>query len=195
MIASILIILSVGVTPAYAQEQGFSFVKPDFLFAITNWVENIRIDFASQEDKIALIQEFAFDKQTRIDEATARGEAVPLAIEERRLQLIAKVDTIGESKSVIDRFRADLNTLGELNEIRILYSQFPECIENCTDAEKQMFNDKVNSLDSWKEKCSGTFDIDNYDFTNDAFGKLSQLCPDLSKYGKNHLRSAISGYT
>jgi len=193
MITSVLII-SLGVTPAFAQ-QGFSFAQPDFIFRITNIIEDIRIGFASAQDRIELIREFALDKQTRIDEATAKGEIVSMAIEERRLILIQKAFDEPNSISVANSIRAELNKISEMNEIRILYSQFPDCIENCTVNEKRMFNDKVNSLDTWKNKCHGTFDIDNYDYTITSYDKLTKLCPDLSKYTQKHLRLTVIGST
>ncbi len=176
-------------------QQGFSFVKPDFLFQITNWIEDVRISITPFEDRADLIREFALDKQTRIDTALQRGETVPLAIEERRKELILESLAVDTTGNVFITIKSELDKLGEFNEIRILYSQFPDCIDNCTDQQKIDFNDRVNNLDTWQNKCMGTFDINNYDFSDNAFGKLSQLCPDLSKYSKNHLRTAISGYT
>lgn len=182
-------VVSIGISPVYAY--GFSFSESNFLFKVQNVIEDIRINLASPPDKITLIKEFALEKQAIIDTKTINGEKVPLDIEERRLELIDKSDNIAESVDVITQLKNELNQLGEMNEIRILYSQFEDCKINCTDQQLLDFNEKVNALDSWNNKCQGTFDIDDYDYSMNAFDKLSSKCPDLYKYSKNHLITAI----
>lgn len=193
-----ILIGSVAMTPAFAQSdnsRGFAFAQPDFTFRIINIIEDIRLGFASGQDKVELIKEFAKDKQTRIDTALSRGETVSLAIEERRIELVDKALGTGyvlESNGQLP-FYQEINQISEMNEIRILYSQFDECTVSCTESEKQEFNDKVNSLETWKNKCSGSFDIDNYDYSNGGFDKLSNSCPDLKQYDRNTLLSKILG--
>ena len=185
-----LLMVSIGISPVYAY--GFSFSESNFLFKVQNVIEDIRINLASPPDKITLIKEFALEKQAIIDTKTINGEKVPLDIEERRLELIDKSDNIAESVDVITQFKNELNQLGEMNEIRILYSQFEDCKINCTDQQLLDFNEKVNALDSWNNKCQGTFDIDDYDYSMNAFDKLSSKCPDLYKFSKNHLKSVVN---
>ena len=185
-----LLIVSIGISPVYAY--GFSFSESNFLFKVQNVIEDIRINLASPPDKITLIKEFALEKQAIIDTKTINGEKVPLDIEERRLELIDKSDNIAESVDVITQFKNELNQLGEMNEIRILYSQFEDCKINCTDQQLLDFNEKVNALDSWNNKCQGTFEIDDYDYSMNAFDKLSSKCPDLYKFSKNHLKSVVN---
>jgi hypothetical protein len=180
-----VILVSNAVTPAVYAES-FSFVKPDFVFKITNIIEDIRLGLASAQDKIELIKEFAKDKQIRIDTALSRGESVPIEIEERRKALL-------DTSSIGETIKSELDRLGEMNEVRILYSQFPRCLETCTESEKELFNQKVNSLESWKSKCLGEFDIDSYENTNESFDKLAQKCPDLKNFSKNHLKSVVTG--
>ena len=189
-VIAILMVVSIGISPVYAY--GFSFSESNFLFKVQNVIEDIRINLASPPDKITLIKEFALEKQAIIDTKTINGEKVPLDIEERRLELIDKSDNIAESVDVITQFKNELNHLGEMNEIRILYSQFEDCKINCTDQQLLDFNEKVNALDSWNNKCQGTFDIDDYDYSMNAFDKLSSKCPDLYKFSKNHLKSVVN---
>ena len=189
-VIAILMVVSIGISPVYAY--GFSFSESNFLFKVQNVIEDIRINLASPPDKITLIKEFALEKQAIIDTKTINGEKVPLDIEERRLELIDKSDNIAESVDVITQFKNELNQLGEMNEIRILYSQFEDCKINCTDQQLLDFNEKVNALDSWNNKCQGTFDIDDYDYSMNAFDKLSSKCPDLYKFSKNHLKSVVN---
>ena len=186
-----LLVVSIGISPVYAY--GFTFSESNFLFKVQNVIEDIRINLASPTDKIELIKEFALEKQAIIDTKTINGEKVPLDIEERRLELIEKTDNIAESVDLITQLKNELNQLGEMNEIRILYSQFEDCKINCTDQQLQDFNEKVNALDSWNNKCQGTFDIDDYDYSMNSFDKLSSKCPDLYKFSKNNLKSVVNG--
>ena len=190
-VIAMIMVVSIGISPVYAD--GFSFSQSNFLFKIQNVIEDIRINLASPVDKIDLIKEFALDKQTIIDTKTKNGEKVPFDIEERRLALIEKTDNITESVNIVTNIKNELQNLGEMNEIRILYSEFEDCKLNCTDQQLQEFNDKVNSLETWKNKCSGTFDINDYDYSMNAFEKLTEKCPDLTKFSKNHLRIAVNG--
>ena len=189
-VIAILMVVSIGISPVHAI--GFSFSESNFLFKVQNVIEDIRIIVASPSDKITLIKEFALEKQAIIDTKTINGEKVPLDIEERRLELIDKSDNIEESVDVITQFKNELNQLGEMNEIRILYSQFEDCKINCTDQQLLDFNEKVNALDSWNNKCQGTFDIDDYDYSMNSYDKLSSKCPDLYKFSKNHLKSVVN---
>lgn len=190
-VIAMIMVVSIGISPVYAD--GFSFSQSNFLFKIQNVIEDIRINLASPVDKIDLIKEFALDKQTIIDTKTKNGERVPLDIEERRLELIEKTDKITESVNIVTNIKNELQNLGEMNEIRILYSEFEDCKLNCTDQQLQEFNDKVNSLETWKNKCSGTFDINDYDYSMNAFEKLTEKCPDLKKFSKNHLKTVVNG--
>jgi hypothetical protein len=190
-VIAILMVVSIGISPVHAI--GFSFSESNFLFKVQNVIEDIRIIVASPSDKITLIKEFALEKQAIIDTKTINGEKVPLDIEERRLELIDKSDNIEESVDVITQLKNELNQLGEMNEIRILYSQFEDCKINCTDQQLLDFNEKVNALDSWNNKCQGTFDIDDYDYSMNSYDKLSSKCPDLYKFSKNHLKSVVNG--
>jgi hypothetical protein len=189
------------VLPYAHAQQSFSFEQPDFIFQIQTIVEDIRLGFATGADKASLIVEFAKDKQTRIDTALARGETLPLAVEERRNELInteVKTETNSDGvrvETIFNNFNNEYNKLAELNEIRILYSQFDDCKMTCTEQDKQVFNDKVNSLDSWEKKCSGTFNIDNFDYSDSGFDKLSNSCPELKTYDRNSLLHRISGNT
>jgi hypothetical protein len=189
-VIAILMVVSIGISPVHAI--GFSFSESNFLFKVQNVIEDIRIIVASPSDKITLIKEFALEKQAIIDTKTINGEKVPLDIEERRLELIDKSDNIEESVDVITQLKNELNQLGEMNEIRILYSQFEDCKINCTDQQLLDFNEKVNALDSWNNKCQGTFDIDDYDYSMNSYDKLSSKCPDLYKFSKNHLKSVVN---
>ena len=151
MTLTVILVVTLGSQSAFAHttdiehtEKSFSFAQPDFVFKITNIIEDIRLQISSGQDKIELIKEFALDKQTRIDTALARGETVSLEIENRRTEIINKANNITPFESI----RKELEVLGEMNQIRILYSNFDECTTQCSEIEKEQFNEKVNSLDS-----------------------------------------------
>lgn len=198
MTLTVILVVTLGSQSAFAHttdiehtEKSFSFAQPDFVFKITNIIEDIRLQISSGQDKIELIKEFALDKQTRIDTALARGETVSLAIEERRNELLSERND--DHTTGLQVFRDKVNEVAELNEIRILYSQFDECTTSCSEIEKEQFNEKVNSLDTWQNKCSGDFDIHDYSLSNSSFDDLTQKCPDLKQYSKNHLITAMNG--
>lgn len=72
-----------------------------------------------------------------------------------------------------------LNNVGELNDIRILYSQ-ADAVGEADQATKDAYNAKVNSLETWNEFCLGEFDIDDYHPINDNIEKLEMACPELA---------------
>jgi len=197
LVMSIILVGFVSSQSAFAQSdnQGFKFTKESIIFGIQSWVEDVRINFAQSEDKIELIKEFVAEKQARIDNAVNKGENVSLDVEERRKELldVSKYGISSDDLEIFNNLKDEINVASEYNEIRILYSQFDDCTLNCTELEKQEFNDKVNSLDTWKLRCSGEFDIHEYALQQSSFDKLAQKCPDLNKFSQNHLKSAISG--
>ncbi len=203
MTLTVILVVTLGSQSAFAHttdiehtEKSFSFDQHDFVFKIKNIIEDIRLKISSGQDKIELIKEFALDKQTRIDTALARGETVSLAIEERRTDILDKIDknSGAVSNGVFGwSVPSEIVQLGEMNQIRILYSNFDECTTSCSEIEKEQFNEKVNSLDTWQKKCTGTFDIHDYALTDSSLDRLSNVCPDLNKYSKNHLSIALSG--
>ena len=68
----------------------------------------------------------------------------------------------------------------ELYDINKLYSEFPDVKARNNPQELQEFNDRVNSLESWKKYCNGSFDITNFDHDTLSFDKLAnQYCPPL----------------
>lgn len=189
--ALLVILVTVSAMPSvYAQ----SFLEPkeNFVFGIKNIIQDIIITISPEEKRGQLIADFAKQLQTEIDDKSKRGEVISLDIEERRKELLNK-EVMGNKVINLQSVKDEIASLGEMNEIRILYSQFPDCIKTCTDTDKQRFNDRVNSLETWKNKCSGTFDINNYKFNIDSFDKLSEQCPELKNYSHKHLRTVVSG--
>lgn len=173
--------------------ENFQTAQPTFIWKIQTFVEDIRLAISSGADKAELALKFAEQRQNEIDGLLQKGERVPQEIEDRRLQLLEKVEPNKTTRTVIDNVKQDLQTLGELNEIRILYSEFKTCNEKCTDQQKKEFNDNVNSLETWKSKCSGTFDINNYKNTDESFSRLAENhCPDLKKYPKLEINRIFS---
>lgn len=182
-----------------------SFTEPraDFGFAVKSFVQDIIIAVSPEEKRGERIAEFVFDLQKDIDAKTKRGEIVSLDVEDRRKDLMNRFETTVSNtqngitaklpSEALTNLKADLELLGELNEIRILYSQFPECLKNCTPEQKDIFNEKVNSLQTWDNKCTGKFNIDDYKWTDASFDDLSKKCPDLQKYDKMHLKLEVSG--
>lgn len=183
--------------------EGFSFAKPDFFFKIGNMFEDARIGLAlglldDKKGALELIKEFAENHQARVDEATSKGENVSMERNDRLNELYQKSVDIAEHddkelRDIWAETRRIVKEVGEWNEIRILYTQFDDCIRDCSDAEKQMFSDKVNALETWQNKCTGTFNINDYQYTYESFDKLTDKCTDLKNYSDKHLKSFVSG--
>ena len=175
-----------------------SFLEPkeNFIFGIKNFVQDVIITITPEENRGQVIAEFAREIQTTIDDKSKHGEVISLDLEERRKELLnTEVRIGGFSGRVIDmdNIRSEIESIADMNQIRILYSQFPDCIESCTPEQKDIFNNKVNSLDSWQDKCSGIFDIDDYTYSTNSFDDLSDKCPDLKNYSHKHLKTIITG--
>ena len=141
-------------------------------------------------EKAQLKLEFAEQRQMEIDFLDSRGLAIPLEYEERRIQKLNEAREIVNERiavtpvvqnellrRVIDSFET-LKQMGELNDIRVLYSQLPSVI-NAPDAVKERYNEKVNALDTWQEFCIGEFDVDNLRSLRTAVDDIEQQCPKL----------------
>lgn len=153
--------------------------------------------------------EHALERQQAIDQLDSRGFAIPLEFEERRIQKLDEASIIlnkpdvmmqlsqgnGLLPSVIESFNI-LRQMGELNDIRVLYSQIPSVI-NASPEVKAEFNTKVNSLVSWQENCFGEFDVDSLLPLRSAIAKLENQCPKLvelqEQFGRERLRILVTG--
>ena len=83
-------------------------------------------------------------------------------------------------ESLADSIMSFLTQTKELYDINQLYSEFPDVKARNNPQELQEFNDKVNSLESWKKYCNGKFDINNFNHDTLSYDKLAdQYCPPL----------------
>lgn len=151
----------------------------------------------------------AQERQNQIDELDSRGLPIPLEFEERRVQKLDEANIIlntsiedamffqdGQRVSdVVETFNT-LRQMGELNDIRVLYSQIPSIIDSSPEV-KEEYNAKVNSLVSWKENCVGDFDVDSLLPLSSTIAKLENQCPKLvelqEKFGRERLRLLVTG--
>lgn len=150
----------------------------------------------------------AQERQQAIDQLDSRGFAIPLEFEERRIQKLTEarqvlsdrvVDTPESTDErlaqIIDTFET-LMQMGELNDIRVLYSQIPSVI-NASPEVKAEYNAKVNSLVSWQENCFGEFDVDSLLPLSTTLDKLEDQCPKLvelqEQFGRERLRLLVTG--
>ena len=156
-------------------------------------------------EKAEVKLQIAEERQREIDNLDSRGLAIPLEYEERRVQklneasdILNNVSTVTDNPLlpiIIESFET-LRQMGELNDIRVLYSQLPTVI-NANDVIKQRYNDKVNSLDTWQENCIGEFDVDTLRPLRTAVDKLEEQCPKLvelqEQFGRERLRLLVTG--
>lgn len=171
--------------------------------------EDIAEVFTFDPDRLAELKlKHAEERQKEIDALDFVGLPIPIEYEERRIQKLNEareivnqrvLDTpsVADSKlsGVIESFKM-LRNMGELNDIRILYSQLPR-VMNAGDEVKERYNDRVNSLQTWKDSCKGEFDIDSLGSLKNAVSNLEEQCPRLlelqEQFGTERLQSLVRG--
>jgi hypothetical protein len=150
------------------------------------------------EKKAELKLKHAQQEQDTINKLDFSGNQIPVAYEERRIQKLNEARILIEEKdnTVLSDTFESLREMGELNDIRILYSQLPRVVD-ADEQTKQEFNEKVNSLETWKNNCRGDFNIEDMKPLNQAVKKLEIQCPKLvelqEKFGYERLKILVTG--
>jgi len=155
-------------------------------------------------EKAQLKLQHAEERQIEIDNLDSRGFAIPLEYEERRVvklneasDLLVKSNEEGRVilPEIVEMFET-LRTMGELNDIRVLYSQL-EIVAVADQQTKDSFNTKVNALRTWQENCTGEFDIDAILPVRTAIDKIEIQCPKLlelqEQFSRERIRILVSG--
>ncbi len=194
----------------FADDRLLNDIAPDtdFNFFISSIVQDIREAVTFDPIKKAGIKlEHARLQQEEINRLDSTGMPIPIALEERRIQKLNEASEIINGNWKNDKYKLDdllpfdkeykvLREMGEINDIRILYSQLPRVI-NSDDAIKQEYNDKVNSLETWKNNCTGKFNVDDMKPLRKAIDKLEVQCPKLvdlqDKFGYERLKMLVTG--
>lgn len=149
-------------------------------------------------EKAELKLKHAQERQDEINRLDITGNQIPIEFEERRIQKLNEARLLIEEKnnSILSNTFESLREMGELNDIRILYSQLPRVI-NADDDTKREYNEKVNSLETWKNNCIGEFDVDSLKPLSQAVKKLEVQCPKLvdlqNKFGYERIKLMVSG--
>ncbi len=158
-------------------------------------------------EKAELKLKHAEERQREIDYLHFVGEPIPVEYEERRVQKLNEASAIINSNWKDDRYGLSdlkffdseyklLRNWGELNDVKHYYSQLPRIMES-TDEVKQRYNHKVNSLQTWKDFCTGEFDVDSLGTMRTAIDRIEVQCPHLlvlqEKYGTDRLQSIVKG--
>ena len=202
---TVIFVMSMSSGSAFAQQDftlNFNGFSPDapVMFKVQQFFAGVSESLTFDQDKKAELKlKHAQDIQDQIDELDRVNKVIPAEFEEKRLEKIQQAQTIlsNEPMANVDREPMQdiinkLTTVSELNQIRILWGQFPNVI-SADDATKADFNKRVNALKSWDNNCSGSFDVDDYRMTNESFEKLAQKCPAVQDYSQNKIRHLISG--
>lgn len=200
----------------FAQQDNLNFKgfspDPSLGFKIKSiWFDIVENIAFTQEKKVEFKLANAQALQDEIDYLDKNNYVIPAEIEQKRLQKLSEVKEIvdthsqmsdekieifsklhGLAKDTVGNVIEKLEDVKDLNEIRILYGQFPNVLK-ADDATKKEFNDKVNSLKSWSENCIGTFDVTDYALTNESYDKLADKCPTLKKYSSEKAKLLITG--
>ncbi len=196
----ILILIVFIPSPASA----ISSVEPTMAWHLKNFINDVQETLTfNPTQKAQLKLQHAQELQDQIDQLDMQGIEIPEEVERRRLQKLGEVQNIVEGsistartslQDALDKIRL----VGELNDIRILHSQFANVIQNGTPQEQQDFENRVNALQTWNKYCSGVFDLDDYKPINQSWITLKQKCPDLDRwenqYGFDRIKQvAING--
>ena len=194
----------------YADDRLLNDIAPDtdFGFFVSSIAQDIReaVTFDPVE-KAEIKLEHARMQQEEINRLDSTGMAIPIAVEERRIEKLNEASEIingnwnnGEYELddllPFDKEYKTLREMGEINDIRILYSQLPSVIDS-DELTKIKYNEKVNSLDTWRNNCNGAFSVDDMKPLNKAVEKLEVQCPKLvdlqNKFGYERLKMMVSG--
>ena len=171
----------------------------DFGFTMNVFREDVREFFTFDPTaKAELKLQHAQEQQNKINDLDSRGMQIPLVHEERRIQKLNEAREIinNQENSILSTTFNQLREMGELNDIRVLYSQLPRVV-NADQQTKDDYNEKVNSLQTWKNNCRGEFDVDNMVPLSQAVQKIEAQCPKLielqNKFGYERLKLLVTG--
>ncbi len=203
-IAGILLI-GIGIVPAFAQT---TIVTPSigwhFNNALEDFGESIGFDIQClcTKSQAELQVKHAFRQQVLIEQLERDGKAIPFEVEERRLEKLQQSDvnmidvTSDKKRNFLEDAQAKLLAIGEVNEIRILYSQL-DTVRDSDDETKKAYNDRINNSKWWQEFCSGTFDVNYYQKDQQSWDKIKKRCFILNQweatFGFDNIKNYISG--
>ena len=180
-------------------------VEPTISWHFKNFIQDAQEFFTiNPTAKAQLKLQHAQDLQNQIDTLDNKGIEIPEEVERRRLQKLGEAQNIVESsvqdaKTTLQNVIDQMKSIGELNQIRILHSQFANIVQNGTPDEKKAFEAKVNALDTWNKYCIGDFSLSEFDRpTKNSWTVLKQKCPVLNSwekaYGIDGIRQQFGGY-
>lgn len=132
------------------------------------------------EKRAELKLQHAKDRQVEIESMTRQNKPIPPEFTQSVQLKIAEADDLSKRNNLgaFDDAISFFKSVGEVNKIRQLYSQFPS-MQNATDEEKDQFNAEINSLESVKRYCMGKIDVRDYKSDYNSFSKLVEKCPIL----------------
>ncbi len=171
----------------------------DFGYALKIFREDVSEAFTFDPEKKAELKlKHAQERQDEINQLDFSGNQIPLEIEERRIQKLNEARILIENRenTMLSNTFDSLREMGELNDIRILYSQLPRVVD-ADELTKIKYNEKVNSLNTWRNNCDGAFSVDEMKPLGQAVQKIEKQCPKLvelqEKFGYERLKILVSG--
>jgi len=204
-LASVSIVAIVALTvllplPADAISQ----VEPTPWWYLKNFLKDTQEFITFDPTKKAQLKlQHAQELQAQIDILDSQGVEIPEELERRRLQKVGEAQNIVETsiqgaKIALQDAIDQIILVGELNEIRILHSQFANIIQNGTPQEQQDFQLRVNSLNTWQKHCLGMFYIDQFKEALSPWMMLKVKCPALAEWEQKHgiegIKQKLGGY-
>lgn len=205
------IVLVMMVIPVYADNNN---AKPTLQWQIKVFFEDVQeLITTDPQKKAQLVLEHVEQRQIEIDYLESQNQPIPKEFEERRLAKLDQAErlvadsmdlpfsdehgvmpkTASDSADPLVKAISTLKRVGELNEIRIAYSEFPDVINSGDENQIKEFNEKINSLDTWNDYCSGTFDANEYSHDPASFDRLTEKCPALKQHSINEIKGLFNG--
>lgn len=181
-----------GITPIRFNNDNFS-DRFDGQITIIDRVQNVFRDIQTALtfdplERAKLNLEDAGNNQSIINRSIDSGVPVSSAVEERRVGKLnealnivqTNMDSITNSAQLLQDIKF-LQDTGELNEIKILYSQVDD-VKDADQTTKDEFNAKVNALETYQKYCFGSFDIDDFrPIDETVIPKIEQQCPRIKE--------------
>ncbi len=185
------------ITPIIIQDiDAYEFeTQPNLLWKLGTLFEDARQSVINMVDPVAAAKEKILDAsriQHQIFVLNEQGIKIPQAYEDRRMQKLDEAEGVS-GKLGYEHAILKLREIGEYNQIRILYSQFPDVANSLDSDRKDEFNRQVNALITWQTNCSGTFEVRDYRANDNSLEQLIKKCPALENHTIKNLRLAVAG--
>jgi len=187
------IILATVLSIGFMSPVGAEAETPNLFWKVKMFLQDIKEMITLDPEKRAELKiEHAKDRQIVIETMTKQNKPIPPEFTTSVNLKVAEADDLVKRNNLgaFDDTLSILKSVGEVNKIRQLYSQFP-AMQDATESEKDQFNAEINSLESVKRYCIGEIDVRDYKSDYNSFSKLTEKCPVLNSRTAGELQLIV----